>query len=77
MLFTKKNEDLYDVAETKKEKLARFGHKVEKFVDNNPLTATLIACGTVHIAGYTLLHYVTKPPSKTEPETATCNPYVS
>lgn len=77
MLFTKKNEDIYDVAESKKEKLARFGHKVEKFVDNNPLTATLIACGTVHIAGYTLLHYVTKPPRKSEPETATCNAYVS
>lgn len=77
MLFTKKNEDTIKLVETKKEKLARFGTKVEKFVDNNPLTATLIACGTVHIAGYTLLHYVTKPPSKTEPETATCNPYVS
>ena len=77
MLFNKKNETTVKLVEPKKDKLGRFGNKVEKFVDNNPLTATLIACGTVHIAGYAILHYVTKPPTKSEPATATCNDFVS
>ena len=77
MLFTKNNETTVKLVETKKDKLGRLGYKVEKFVDNNPLTATLLACGTVHIAGYAILHYVTKPPTKSEPETASCNDFVS
>lgn len=72
MLFTKKNNEIKEAPKTKKEKLADFGYKVEKFVDNNPLTATLIACGTVHVAGYTLLHYVTKPPKNNPTTTEAC-----
>ena len=69
MLFIKKNKETDEAPKTKKEKLGEFGRKVEKFVDNNPLTAVAIACGTVHVASYTLLYYATKPPTKTVVET--------
>ena len=72
MLFTKKNKEIEKAPKTKKEKLDNFACKVEKIMDKHPYAFIAVTCGTVHVLGYTYLHYALKPPKNNPTTTEAC-----